>query len=220
MPISTRPARCDHRHFLWQGRSLCGGIAPPGRPKGRGRVDGQAHRAREQDDGRRSHASEDALRRDPVTKAARDRAAIHRIRQDGRGDARRRRRAHRHRHGQGLLHSTDHLRRRHSRAMRISREEISAPSSPPSNSRTPTRPLSKPTTRSTAWPRAVWTRYIKKAHCIARSSKRERSGSTPTTSTIRRCRSAASSNRLRPRDQRGRPGTLHADQVGWLDLNL
>ena len=105
--------RRDRGHFLWQGRGLRGWIAAAGRPQHQGRVRRQAGGAREEDDGRGSDGPEDALWRDLVAQAARDRAGVHRIGKAGRGHARRRRRAHRHRDGQGLLPAADRIRRRH-----------------------------------------------------------------------------------------------------------
>ena len=77
-------------------------------------IDKLAARAKKDDAGR-SDGSEDPLRRALVEEAARHRAALHRLRQAGRGDARGRRRAHRHRDRQGLLRAADSVRRCRSR---------------------------------------------------------------------------------------------------------
>ena len=69
--------------------------------------------ARDEEDGAgRSAGSEDALRLGVVEEAAGDGAALHRVGEAGRRDARRRRRARRHRHGQGLLRAADGVCRR------------------------------------------------------------------------------------------------------------
>ena len=77
------------------------------------RVRRQAGGAREEDDGRGADRPEDALWRDLVAQAARDRARLPRIGKAGRGHARRWGRANRHRDGQGLLPAADRLRRCH-----------------------------------------------------------------------------------------------------------
>ena len=96
------------------------------------------------------------------------RAALHRDRQEGRRDARRRRRPRRHRHRQGLLPPADGLRRRHAGDDDRARGDLRAGARGDRVRRRRRGDRARQRLAATAWPPAVWTRDIKKAHYVAR----------------------------------------------------
>ena len=89
-----------------------------------------------------------------VEETARDRPAVHRVGQAGRGDARRRRRARRHRHGQGLLRPADGVRRREARDDDFTRGDLRPGARGHRVRRHRRGHRDARTTRHTAWPPA------------------------------------------------------------------
>ena len=83
-----------------------------------------------------------------------------------------------------------------------------------------TRSPDRRTTRSTAWPPAVWTRDIKQAHCLAAKSAPARCGSTATTCSTPPRRSAASRCRASAASWARTPsylgGQVRLDQPGLI----
>ena len=141
----------------------------------------------------RSDGSEDALRRAVVEEADGDGPALHRIRQEGRGHARRRRRAHRHRHRQGLLRAADGVRGRQAGDDDFTRGDF-RPGARRDRVRRHRRGHRARERHPYGLAAGIWTQATSRRPTTSRASSRPaRSGSTPTTSTTPRRRSAATS---------------------------
>ena len=183
----------DDRDLLRQGRGLRGRLPVAGRQVDQERVRRQARSPHEEDGRGRSDGSEDTLRGAVVEEADGDRAPLHRV---GKKE------------GASLVAGGERVDIGTGKGyfvaptifadvqpeMTISREEIFGPVLAAIEFADLDEAIARANDSPYGLAAGVWTKDIKKAHYVARSSRRARSGSTPTTSTTPRRRSGATSS--------------------------